>query len=217
MEIEGHGGSGKNQGHGQGEDFSLVPGHPLQLRVDQANKDAQEDGQEDLPNREDKHGQGAEGLAGEEGGRHGRGDPEGDDADGIIQGNDRDEDIHQVSLGLVLADDHEGGGGGGGTGDGPQKEGKAQAGMEDEIGTQSNQEKGTQGLDDGDNDDLGTQVLQFPQVHLKADGKGDEGQGNIVDDGEALDAFLGQKAQDGGADQEAGNQVAGHVREFQDP
>ena len=191
--------------------------HPVQQPAHQG---AQDQGQDDLQDGLHHHADDAD-LAGGQGGGNTEGGGEQQQAHGVVDGHHQHQQPGQGTVGLVLADDHQGGGRGRGGGDGAQNDGAGQGNDVGEREVQADQHDvhhhgGDDGLQDADGDGGGAGGLQLAQPELIADGERDEAQGRLGHDGQALHLLQGVEAQAGdvdgaqhiGADQQTGHQVS---------
>ena len=155
------------------------------------------------------------------------GDRENNQADRVIQGHDRQQQVGDRAVGLVLTDDHQGGCRRCGRGDGSQSDadGDAEAGISDKSPEQEKRRiddgRRRQGLEDPDHKRGFSDVPHGGHAELASYGKSDKAQGGRVDDTERLDILIGGKADPAypqppdpvGTDQHSREQKCRHIRE----
>ena len=127
--------------------------------------------------------------------RHAERGREEDEADGVVDGDDHQQQVGQRAVGLVLLDDHQGRGRGRGRCDRTQRDGR---GHGDDIRAEQVQDDqceihqcgGDDGLQDADRDGLPAHAFQRGQTKFVADDEGNEAQRHLGDEAVAL--HLGQ-------------------------
>jgi hypothetical protein len=145
----------------------------------------------------------------------------------VIQRNDRQQNVGEGALGLVLIDHHQGGGGGCGGGDGTEDQagGHGQLVAEEQVQQKQSavhQKSGCQRLQNGDDGGLPAGAPQGRDPELTADGKSDKAQGGIRQKTQRFHHFKRFKAQarhfeaaqNQRAYQKTCDQIAGNVRQI---
>ena len=207
--------------HGRAVAVGVVHGldfcqHPARDRAEQQRADDLQQGVDEDRDHIDRPG--AQRLGDAEG--HG----EEDQADRVVQGDDRQQQAGQRALGLVLAHDHQRGGRGRGGGDRAEGDGRGDRQRvrgEQRVGNQHHvdQQRGRAGLQHADDRGLFACFFQIGQLEFAADGKGDEAQRDLGDQIERVDLVIAvkadirdmQRAEQRGADHDAGDQIGRHV------
>ena len=123
--------------------------------------------------------------------RHAEGGREEDEADGVVDGDDHQQQVGQRAVGLVLLDDHQGRGRGRGRCDRTQRDGR---GHGDDIRAEQVQDDqreihqcgGDDGLQDADRDGLPAHAFQCAQPKFVADDEGNKAQRHLGDEAVAL-------------------------------
>ena len=154
------------------------------------------------------------------------GDGEDDKAHRIVERDDRQKQIDKLTLGLVLAHDHQCGCGRRGGGDGAEDDGLINADdlREAKVEDQQrgiDQHRGDKCLRDADDGCLTAGFFEGGKAEFVADGERDEAEGNVGDDGELVDRVHRDKAEAVKpkladavrADQNTGDQIGGHGRQ----
>ena len=221
---QGHGQEHKADGHGQTVGVGME--ELFQLRQAPAGDGAQDQRGQDLQdgidhNGIDVHDPAAQRLGNTEG------NGEKHQAHRVVQSDDGQQQIGQGALGLVLAHDHQRGGRRGGGGDGAEGDGRGQGQhirpqeMEDHQGD-VHAAGGDHGLENADHQGLLAGLPQLGEAEFVADGEGDEAQGHIGDQAQAVQLLIAGKAEAGhaqrahktGADQKTGDQIRRHIRQM---
>ena len=155
-------------------------------------------------------------------------DCEHDQTDRIIQRDDRQQQIDQRALGLILAHNHERRGGGRRGGDGAEGDGlrnrqlavcQQRDGDEGDI----DQERRGKRLQNADHERLFSGVLQLGYAELAADGERDKAQRDLGNERQAVHIRLGREAESFNSkqaqavrpDQDACDQICRHGRQLQ--
>ena len=199
----------------------------LDLRQAQARQRAEEQRAEDLEDRVDDDGVDVHDPA-RESARDAEGHGEDDQTHRVVERDDRQQQVGELSLGLVLAHDHQRGGGRGGGRDRAERDGgrDGEGLREQEVQPQQRRvhdERRDESLQDADHQRLSAGLAQLGEAELVADGEGDEAQRHVRDRAERLELVKAgkaqardvQRAEHAGADQHARDKVGRHVRQFE--
>lgn len=176
---------------------------------DQAHGSADTQSSEDLQDRlQDGLGHG-DGMS-FQGVCDGDGNTEVDQGGRIIDGDNGKQGFGHGALSFVLFDDHDGRGRSGCGGNGTQGQGERH-GIAGDDQTYNNKDNRKQGFEDGNNDRCCPDPFKIGDLEFVADGEGNESQGYVGNDAETVKCSLGNDVQYTGADQKAGDQVAGDI------
>ena len=154
--------------------------------------------------------------------RDAEGDGEHDEADRVVQRDDRQQDVDQRALRLILPDDHQRGGRGRRRSDGAKGDGLRNGERVRERGDGDerdvDEQRRGQRLQHTDDSGLFAGMLQRGHTELVADGERDEAQRDLRYERQMLDIFIACEAQPVEAktaeavrpDQHAGDQIGRH-------
>ncbi len=224
-----HGQPHRQQDEADGDGQALAPGveellHPVEGHPRQG---PQPQGEDDLHHRLHQHRHHADGPAFQ---RHGHAEGGGEQyqAHRVVNGHHHQKEAGHGAVGLVLPDHHQRGGGGRGGGDGAQGDGGGHGDdlrpdQVQENQRQVQQHRGGHGLEDAHDDGLAAHGFQLAHPELVADGEGDEAQGHLGEDVQALHRLHGgeaqasgaQRAQAEGAQQQTRHQIGGDGGQLQ--
>ena len=215
----------EHKGNAHGDAVAVGVEDRLQPGEHQPRQRAEDQRAEDLQQRVDQHGVDIHDSAAQRP-RDAEGDGEHDQAHRVVERDDRQQQIGQLALGLVLAHDHQCGGRRGRRGDGAQRDGRGDRERrgEQEVHAQQcqiDQQRRHHGLQHADDQCLPPRLAQLRETELVADGKGDKAQRDIRDGAErpqllkAVEAQTRdpQRAEKARPDQHPGHQIGRHVRQ----
>ena len=197
--------------------------HGLEPREGRSREHSEQQGEHDLDERVDEHGNDAQRAA-----DHRLGDAEADrehhQANRVVQRDDGQQQARERALGLVLAHDHQRGGGSRRRGDRAERDGGRRG---EDVGAQEmeaehgeiHQRGGDERLHDADDEGLTARLAQILQPELVADGESDEAHRHVGNGAERGDVLIGGEADARDAepaeaersDQHARDQKGGHV------
>ena len=153
-----------------------------------------------------QHGTGME-RAGGRGQRHGNGDAVGNQPHHVVQRHHLQKGVHEVALGVGLADGHNGGGRCGSRSQGGKDDGEVQLQSQHEKGDDKHQHRGEDRLKNRDDHDLCAAFFQRVEFEEFAGAEGDKGQRDIGDEIHAVDHVSRHQIQAVGADEDARHDV----------
>ena len=153
-----------------------------------------------------QHGAGME-RAGGRSQRHGNGNAVGHQPHHVVQRHHLQKGVHEVALGVGLADGHNGGGRRGGRSQGGKDDGEIQLQSQHEEGDDKHQHRGKDRFKHRDDHDLCAAFFQRVEFEKFAGAEGDKGQRDIGDKIHAVDHVSRHQIQAVGADEDACHDV----------
>ena len=139
--------------------------------------------------------------------RYGNGDAVGHQSNHIVQRHHLQKGVHEVALGVGLADGHNGGGRCCGRSQGGKDDGEIQLQSQHEKGDDKHQHRGEDRLKNRDDHDLCAAFFQRVEFEEFAGAERDKGQRDIGDEIHAVDHVSRHQIQAVGADEDARHDV----------